>query len=73
MVQAEGRMTRDFDVFAKHLYILAMRGKEEDSLKSTIKDKVSMAKRLTITGNSMVMDAILSDDEPVFVDYYSKN
>lgn len=73
MVQAEGRMTRDFDVFAKHLYILAMRGKEEDSLKSTIKDRVSMAKRLTITGNSMVMDAILSDDEPVFVDYYSKN
>lgn len=72
MVQAEGRMTREFDVFAKHVYILAMRGKEEDSLNMSIKDRVVMAQKLTVTGNSMVMDAIMSDNERSFIDYYSK-
>lgn len=58
MVQAEGRMTRDFDVCGKHLYMIVMKGKEESSLNTVLKDRVSMTDGLTVTGNSMVMDAI---------------
>lgn len=69
MVQAEGRMTRDFDIYAKHVYILAMRGREEDSLNDSIKNRATMATKVTVTGNSMVMDAILSDKEKVYIEY----
>lgn len=58
MVQAEGRMTRDFDVCYKHLYLIAIKGREENNLNTALKNRVDMADNLTNTGNSMVMDAI---------------
>lgn len=67
MVQAEGRMTRDFDVCYKNLYMIVMEGREAKTLDTSLKERVSMADNLTVTGNSMVMDAIRSNDKRIYI------
>lgn len=67
MVQVEGRMTRDFDVCCKRMYLLAMSGREEKALETSLKDRVSMADNMTTQGNSMVMSAIRSNENRVYV------
>lgn len=58
MVQFEGRMTRDFDVMYKSLYMLVSMGKEKKFLEETLKMRVDASTAFSSTGNSMTMDAL---------------
>lgn len=58
MVQFEGRMTREFDVMYKSLYMLVSMGKEKKFLEETLKMRVDASTAFSSTGASMTMDAL---------------
>jgi len=58
MVQFEGRMTREFDVIDKSLYMLVSMGREKKFVEETLKMRVDASSAFASTGNSMTMDAL---------------
>ncbi len=58
MVQFEGRMTREFDVMYKSLYMLVSKGREKKFLEETLKTRVDASTAFSNTGKSMTMDAL---------------
>lgn len=58
MVQFEGRMTRDFNVMYKSLYLLVSMGKEKKFVEETLKLRVDASDAFVIQGNSMVVNAL---------------
>lgn len=58
MVQFEGRMTREFDIKNKAVYLLVAMGKEKKFVETELKLRVNMAMAFSKTGNSMVLEAI---------------
>lgn len=62
MVQFEGRMTRDFDIEYKSLYLLVAMGKEKKFVEEKLKLRVSASAAFSKTGKSMVLEAINSEE-----------
>lgn len=58
MVQFEGRITRQFNVKNKAVYLLVAMGKEKKFVETELKLRVNMAMKITEAGNSMVLEAI---------------
>ena len=58
MVQFEGRMTRDFNVMYKSLYLLVSMGKEKKFVEETLKLRVDAAEDFAIQGKSMTVAAL---------------
>lgn len=55
MVQFEGRMTRSFDIYDKHVYMLCSLGREYDNLRTTVKDRAEAMENMTNTDYSVVL------------------
>lgn len=62
MVQFEGRMTRDFNVEYKAVYLLVSMGKEKELVEERLKLRVDASAAFAKTGNSMVLKAISTGD-----------
>lgn len=58
MVQFEGRMTRDFNVMYKSLYLLVSMGKEKKFVEETLKLRVDAADAFAVQGKSMTVSAL---------------
>lgn len=58
MVQFEGRITREFDIQNKKVYLLVSMGREKRFVEDKLKMRVDASKSLTKTGRSMVLEAI---------------
>lgn len=61
MIQFEGRITRDFDVIGKHVYVLCSRGSEYRSLSHTVKERAKATSEFTNTDLSVIMDILLGE------------
>ena len=62
MVQFEGRMTRDFNVMYKSLYLLVAMGKEKKFVEETLKLRVDASDAFVTTGKSMTLSALKKRD-----------
>ena len=62
MVQFEGRMTRDFNVMYKSLYLLVSMGKEKKFVEETLKLRVDAAVDFVNQGKSMTVAALKQRD-----------
>lgn len=62
MVQFEGRMTRDFNVMYKSLYLLVAMGKEKKFVEETLKLRVDASDAFVTTGKSMTLEALKKRD-----------
>jgi len=62
MVQFEGRMTRDFNVMYKSLYLLVSMGKEKKFVEETLKLRVDAAVDFVNQGQSMTVHALKNRD-----------
>lgn len=62
MVQFEGRMTRDFNVMYKSLYLLVCMGKEKKFVEETLKLRVDASDAFVTTGKSMTLAALKKRD-----------
>lgn len=58
MVQFEGRMTRDFNVMYKSLYLLVSMGKEKKFVEETLKLRVDASDAFVTQGKSMTVSAL---------------
>lgn len=65
MIQFEGRITRDFDVVGKHIYVLCSKGAEFRTLNETVRQRARATSEFTNTDLSVIMDILLEggDDE----------
>lgn len=61
MVQFEGRMTRDFDIIGKNIFILCSKGKEYSTLVKTVRDRAKATSDFTKTDLSVVMNILLGE------------
>lgn len=61
MIQFEGRMTRDFDIIGKNIFILCSKGKEYSTLVKTVRDRANATSDFTKTDLSVVMNILLGD------------
>lgn len=61
MVQFEGRITRDFNIEYKSVYLLVSMGKEKKFVEKELKLRVEASAAFSKTGKSMVLEAINSD------------
>lgn len=59
MIQFEGRMTRSFDIYGKHVYILCSKGKEYNNLTKVISGRASAMRDVTEVDYSIVLDILL--------------
>lgn len=59
MVQFEGRITRDFDIIGKHIYILCSMGEEYRTLASVVHERAKATTEFTNTDISVVLDILL--------------
>lgn len=64
-VQVEGRMTRDFDIIGKSLYMLPTAGREYKFVNETLKARAEAGIAFTTTGNSLVLNAITTGENRV--------
>jgi len=62
MVQFEGRITREFDIYGKSVWLLVAMGKEKKFVEQNLKLRVNASASFTNTGKSLVLTAINSDD-----------
>jgi len=60
MVQVEGRMTREFDIEYKSVYLLVSEGKEKRFVEENLKIRVEASNSFVGSGRSMVLEAIKS-------------
>lgn len=59
MVQFEGRMTRSFDIYGKHVYILCTEGKEYRTLRNIVKERARAQRDFTTTDYSVTLSVLL--------------
>ena len=62
MIQFEGRITRDFDIIGKHIYILCSEGAEFKSLNEVVKQRAKATSEFTNTDFSVIMDILLNNN-----------
>src|SRR5690606_734474 len=62
MVQFEGRITREFDILGKSVWLLMSMGKEKRFVEKNIKLRATASASFTNTGKSMVLTAINSGE-----------
>lgn len=62
MVQFEGRMTREYDIKDKHVYLLMSKGKELSNFKHAIGDKAQASDIFAGSDYSCVLSILLKDD-----------
>lgn len=62
MVQFEGRMTRDYNIIDKHVYLLISRGAELRKFKSDVADKAKASDMFAGSDFSCVMSLLLNED-----------
>lgn len=62
MIQFEGRMTRDFDIIGKNIYILVSEGAEYKTLIRTVRDRAKATTEFTKTDISVVLNILLGVD-----------
>lgn len=55
MIQFEGRITRDFDIKDKHLWVLLSEGKEYDTFFTTLKQRAEASEAFAGVDHSMLM------------------
>lgn len=60
MIQFEGRITREFDIVGKSIYILCSMGLEYQSLIKTVKQRTQATTEFTNTDLSVVVDILLN-------------
>lgn len=70
LLQVEGRITRDFDVCFRNLYLLVLRGREEKALQGVVSERIKTAQGMTVVGKSISMDAISDPSTWIYLDYY---
>lgn len=63
MIQFEGRITRDFNVIGKHIYVLCSDGLELKTLNTIVKDRAKATSLFTKTDISVIMDLLLGGGE----------
>jgi hypothetical protein len=73
LLQVEGRITRDFDVCFRNLYLLVLRGREEKALQGVVTDRIQTAQSMTVVGRSIAMDAIRDPSTWIYLDYNKKD
>lgn len=61
MIQFEGRITRDFDVIGKHIYVLCSRGAEYKTLNDVVRQRAKATSEFTNTDLSVIMDILLGE------------
>lgn len=61
MIQFEGRITRDFDIVGKNIYILCSKGTEYSTLTKTVRNRAKATKDFTETDLSVVLDILLGE------------
>lgn len=61
MIQFEGRITRDFDIIGKNIYILCSAGKEYGNLTKIVRDRAKATSDFTKTDLSVVMNILLGE------------
>lgn len=61
MIQFEGRITRDFDVIGKHVYVLCSKGKEFKTLNDVVRQRAKATADFTNTDLSVIMDILLGE------------
>lgn len=62
MIQFEGRITRDFDIIGKNIFILCSKGSEYNNLVKTVRDRAKATSDFTKTDLSVVMNILLGED-----------
>lgn len=62
MVQFEGRITRDFDIVGKHIYILCSEGKEYKVLNEVVRERAKAASEFTEMDLSIILRILIGDD-----------
>lgn len=65
-VQVEGRLTRDFNVQNKNIYVLCMDGRELKTLYGVVYQRASMAETATVKNNSLYTSLLLRDDKIMY-------
>lgn len=63
MVQFEGRMTREYDIIDKHVYLLISRGNELKTFKEAVADDAQASDMFAGSDFSCVMSILLNDDK----------
>ena len=61
MIQFEGRITRDFNIIGKHIYILCSRGQELKTFNEIIRQRAKATSDFTNTDLSVIMSILLGD------------
>ena len=62
MIQFEGRITRDFNIEDKHIYILCSEGEEYKKLNEVVRLRAKATSEFTNTDLSVVMNVLLGED-----------
>lgn len=65
-VQVEGRLTRDFDVIGKNIYVLCMAGRELKTLYGVVQQRAKMSESATTKNHSLYMSMLLREDKIVY-------
>ena len=65
-VQVEGRLTRDFDVVGKNIYVLCMAGRELKTLFGIVHQRAKMSEGATTENNSLYISMLLREDKLVY-------
>ena len=63
MIQFEGRITREFNIVGKHIYILVSRGPELKKFNEVLRQRAKATSEFTNTDFSVVMDILLGNNE----------
>lgn len=66
LLQVEGRMTREFNICNKNIYLLVMQGDEVKRVNTLLKNRVKIAENLVSTDYSMVLDNIMKENNAVY-------
>lgn len=59
MIQFEGRITRDFDIVGKNIFILCSMGKEYATLRSVVRQRAQATTEFTNTDLSVILNVLL--------------
>lgn len=65
-VQVEGRLTRDFDVCGKNIYVLCMAGRELKTLYGVVQQRAVVSEKATTENNSLYISLLLRDDKEMY-------
>lgn len=71
MRQFEGRMTREFDIEGKSLFLLVAMGHEKKFVETELKIRVEAGHAFTTMGRSLVLDSVKTQNNREFYEQYS--